>query len=560
MVNRVNARSGDYIAADRERNARVLNQAKQALIGYVVAQAAKGMPFPEDNPGALPCPEHPWYIGLPDKEGGAGPSIGVSNPGYGTANCSSIGRFPWRTIGTPKLVDASGEPLWYVVGPTWRKTSSSTKTDINSNTPGDLTVDGQQAVALIIAPGPAMSTQAGTTAYGAACSARAQTRLAPAGSTLNALDYLECFDSVALQFSTGGPSGSFNDQAVMVTAADLMPGIEAAVADRMSREVVPALKSVYGSATWSLTSSNPLYPYAAPFAGGGVTPSSSTYAGTSGTYAGLLPFNSQSCSGDPRCTTIVAWKSPVVASVAQTGGTGTLQVGTSCSFLSATQVRCTGTYLAAGATQLTMSARASNVAMGLRALDATQMTAEYLTILGWTSVTSSASGAFLSDGSADVKATATFPSLLSLPIGFRITINLAALTDHALLSSTDPTTGWFVRNEWYRLLYYAVARGYTADVLATPKSPACPTSTASGYAFDSSCLTVTNVTPNGAQRAILILAGRSINASARPSANLGDYFEFGNATGNWERQTVSAVSNVALKRPFNDRVIVLDTN
>src|SRR5258706_3295412 len=53
------------------------------------------------------------------------------------------------------------------------------------------------------------------------------------------------------------------------------------------------------------------------------------------------------------------------------------------------------------------------------------------------------------------------------------------------------------------------------------------------------CLAVSNVTPTGAQRAILILAGRSINGSSRPSSTLEDYLEFGNAGGSYERHSVT---------------------
>jgi hypothetical protein len=80
------------------------------------------------------------------------------------------------------------------------------------------------------------------------------------------------------------------------------------------------------------------------------------------------------------------------------------------------------------------------------------------------------------------------------------------------------------------------------------------------------CLSVVNgdparpIAPAGGQRALLILAGRSINASARPSAVLSDYLEFGNATAAYERQPVSTGIDAALKRPFNDRVVVVGTN
>jgi hypothetical protein len=122
--------------------------------------------------------------------------------------------------------------------------------------------------------------------------------------------------------------------------------------------------------------------------------------------------------------------------------------------------------------------------------------------------------------------------------------------DHALANSRDASLGWFVRNEWYRVMYYAVAQGDTASSL--PAAPACA---------PPNCITVANVTPAGRQRAILILAGRSINGTMRPSTTLADYLEFGNATAAFESQTVSrAGPAAALKRPFNDRVVVIDSN
>lgn len=576
LIAGVNAMSVQRKAADQERSAAVLNRAKQALIGYVSAQAAKGGAFPEDNPGALPCPEHPWYIGLPDKEGGAGPSIGVANPGYGTANCSSIGRFPWRTIGTEKLLDASGEPLWYVVGPTWRKTSSTTKTKINSNTPGDLTLDGQQAVALIIAPGPATSAQAGTTPAGVACNARNQARSAPAGSTLDPLDYLECFNAGTLQFSSTGSSGTINDQVVAVTVADLLPGIEAAVADRMQREIVPALKNVYASGTFGITGGNSIYPYPAPFDDGITNPgpngcpsaacaSTSNYQGSAAKLWGLLPFNqTQGCTvsaNDPRCTTslLVFSKSGFDT---QTGGAGTIRTQSSCVWQSNIYV-CTGQYNAPSLS-LTFKVNVTNVAMGLRAIDTSKITCTAVDDVGaglptQTVPCSVTATAMQNDGSATLTvAMGPTPDIVASGWGtyanYMINVDRAAVGDHALLDPNDATTGWFVRNEWYRLTYYAVAQGRTAQVLSA--APKCPTTIGGTYTFNSSCLSIANVTPANTQAAMLILAGRSINGIARPTTSLADYLEGVNATGtgSFERRTVSRSGL------FNDRVVVVDSN
>jgi len=332
-----------------------------------------------------------------------------------------------------------------------------------------------------------------------------------------------------------------------ITVADIMPAIEAAIAHRIEREIAPQLKAMYSSSAWGLSSANPLYPYPAPF--NNPNPGTSDFQGSSAMSAGLLPVTSKSCSGDPRCSaTFVAWNQAISPTVTLTGGSGLL-AGSTCTFVSATQARCTGLYVAIGSTQLTMTVRASNVAMALRQLDATQATAQYNDLTSWISVTPSASGSFVSDGSANISATATLPGTLSLSLAFQISMDVGVLADHPVIDAADSTYGWFVRNEWHRLLYYAPAAGHTAAALPLPS---CTTA--------ATCLSVANLTPAGAQRAILILAGRSINGSARPSATLANYFEFGNASASYERQPVSTVVSAALKKPFNDRVVVIDSN
>lgn len=546
LVAKLDTLQVDHTARQRERNAEVLQRAKRALIGYVAAQAGRSG---EDNPGALPCPEHPWYIGMPDREGTMGPAVGVPNPGYGSASCSSIGRFPWRSIGTEPLFDARGEPLWYVVGPAWRKTSSSTLTTINSNSTGDLAVDGQAVVAMLVAPGAAMNAQAGTTPAGTACSARNQARSAAAG-TMNAADYLECFNAGTLQFSSNGPATSFNDQVVTITAAELMPAIEAAIADRIGREIAPALRGVYAGGTLGIGGTRPLYPYPAPFA----NPSTSSYRGVAGQTAGLLPFfQTQGCNPatDPRCTTATTGGSAFLvfsknAADVQTGGLGTIRTQSTCAWQAEVYV-CTGEYLLLPIS-VRFRLRVTNVAMGLRAFDTSKVTCSAVDDVGaglpeQNIGCGSVTAALQSDGSAIVTVdTNLTPDILTSGWGtyaqYKISFDRAVFGDHSLLSSTDATTGWFVRNEWYRLLYYAVARGHTAEVLAGG-TPACPT-TNPPYTFASSCISVANVMPAGSQRAVLILAGRSINGVARPSGTLADYLEAGNATGSFERQTVTA--------------------
>jgi hypothetical protein len=120
------------------------------------------------------------------------------------------------------------------------------------------------------------------------------------------------------------------------------------------------------------------------------------------------------------------------------------------------------------------------------------------------------------------------------------------IADHSLLSSTSTTTGWFVRNEWYKLLYYAIAPGHRISATA-PRS--CNSTTPT-------CLQVSNLAPANKQRAILILAGRSLGTHARPSTDWTDYLEQGSfaTTGVFTHQLVSRTG------AFNDRVIVIGAN
>ena len=146
LVKQLNAST----TADKSNhNAKVLNRAKQALIGYVAQHTALAS---EDNPGRLPCPEAAANYGDPAQEGIAAPFCTLP----------AVGRLPWRTLGLDKLVDAALEPLWYVVSPGWALPSSGATLTINSNTTGQLTIDGvaNDAVALIIAPGAAFTVQA----------------------------------------------------------------------------------------------------------------------------------------------------------------------------------------------------------------------------------------------------------------------------------------------------------------------------------------------------------------------------------------------------------------
>ncbi|MEO8143989.1 MAG: hypothetical protein ABI654_07215, partial [Betaproteobacteria bacterium] len=363
-------------------------------------------------------------------------------------------------------------------------------------------------------------------------------------------------------FVTTGPSGSFNDQVLAVTQADVMPAIEAAIATRIKDEILPALKTVFTPTTWGFAAgalNNPVLPFAAPFASPGPGTGTSGYQGAAATYAGLFPFNqTQGCTesaSDRRCTTVttgtsgttglpaflVFSKSGVDAKIA---GTGSIRTQSTCSWASSVYT-CTGEYLQPSIS-VSVSINVANVAMGLRVPDLSKMTCSAVDDagggIGTQTVPCTVSVALQSNGSATFTATTSaLPDIVASGWGtyanYKISIDRAAIGDHALLSSTDPgtcpsygCTGWFVRNEWYRLLYYAVSPSNTALKVATERS--CS-------AAPADCMTVTNLTPSTSTSAHLVLAGRSINGRSRPSATLADYLEFGNTKGTYERQTVT---------------------
>lgn len=556
LVKQLNAESGSIDAIRKNRNAQVLQRAKQALIGYVAAQAAK---TGENNPGAMPCPENLGdFDSITGRQGLTGTTCGTT----------TIGRFPWRTLGLDQLVDASGEPLWYVVGPGWGVATGS-NTLINSNSVGQLTVDGvaNDSIALIIAPGPAFSVPAAT-----GCTAWNQVRTATGSPDFR--NYLECENATSpadATFVTTRSSTSFNDQVIKITVADVMPALEAAIAHRIEREIVPVLTSAYAAPNWGLTGSDKVYPYAAPFA----NPDTSSFTGTSATTRGHLPLvHTESYPGslaactagvaDPRCnTSLVVW-SNAAPSVSYTNIV--LPVTSACSYAGPTGfASCNGTYAGIGAApSITVSGPQSNGAMSLRATNTVTGFVIFWDLLGGITITQPVSTVSLnSNGTFTVSISATPPAPLGVAVvQWWIFVPGNATSDHSLLDGrassatpAPPSTAWFMRNEWHKLTHYAAASGYTA-VGAAPRS--CTTA--------STCLTVTNVTPAGGQRALMILAGRSINGTTRPSATLANYLDFANATATgtaalpYERQSISRATNAALKSPFNDRIVVIDSN
>lgn len=149
------------LIADQRQTARVLVQAKEALIGFAATYA-------ESHEGQLS-----GYLPCPDYDGDGDADAGCSNRGL-----SVIGRFPWKTVGLPPLRDGSGECLWYAVSgnfkddPKSKITAAAPKVKTLTSDDGGLflikdaqgnyitgVADNNRAIAVIFAPGQQLSGQ-----------------------------------------------------------------------------------------------------------------------------------------------------------------------------------------------------------------------------------------------------------------------------------------------------------------------------------------------------------------------------------------------------------------
>ncbi|MEE8320618.1 MAG: hypothetical protein V3R68_02115, partial [Gammaproteobacteria bacterium] len=222
LLDRLNAHvSNDYYRDTITEKA--LLQAKKALISYA-------MNYPdlrnnsEKGPGFLPCPDQ-------DDDGDPESGCSINTP-------SNTGRIPWRILGLPDLRDSDGARLWYALSDNFKNTQSN-DTVINSETPGQIVVDGvDDIVAVIIAPGGPTSTQT-------------------ARPSNTSTDYLED-DNASMGDNSFVTSAAveFNDNLITITRQELMKAVE----KRVIAEVSAILEQYY------VTDSANAYPWLATFA------------------------------------------------------------------------------------------------------------------------------------------------------------------------------------------------------------------------------------------------------------------------------------------------------
>lgn len=565
----------------RDYNARALQQAKAALIGYVAQQAAQS---DEQDPGRLPCPQN-WG------------DVGGANEGRSGSTCiptaaparPAIGWLPWRTLGLPKLLDASGQQLWYVVSPGWALPTSGANLVINSETAGQITLDGQSVVALIIASGSALSMQA---CGGAAARVQTRTKTPPALDP-DYFDYLECENAVSpagSAYVSSGPMGSFNDQILAVTAEELLPAIEAAVAARFARDFGAAMGTAYCGGLWKPCSGAGSAVYL-PFAATFQNPATSNFQGSSGVTQGLLPFTygaTQGCladtpsapfcapppacdpATDSRCSpSFVTWRNnPVLTRTSGANlGSSSCSVSGTPPTLSCTINAYSSIFSSNQAMNFTLDATANNVGMSLRQINAAvRMTGVDTTASGVNLPFgySATSATMNSDGSATIRISSRVPAgggmLVSdatcglsgtLAINnncYQHTVTLPFIfVDPPFLRASDAAYAWFYRNRWHESMYYAVAPGNAPNGSGT-----CVAS--------STCLVVLGLESADAVRSIVVTPGRRLPAlgQVRPPAALTDWLEYPNENGTiWFSVRDSAAM---VNRTFNDHIALVAKN
>ena len=122
---------------------------------------------------------------------------------------------------------------------------------------------------------------------------------------------------------------------------------------------------------------------------------------------------------------------------------------------------------------------------------------------------------------------------------------MGLLSDHPLVDESDTTYKWFLRNKWHQVSYYAVAPG-----ILPSGARSCTT------AVD--CLQVDYHANLGKQRGLIVISGRSLTGLPRPNGTLSDWLEGANADGT--SPFTLRDPSLVMKRSFNDRIAVIDSN
>lgn len=525
LVNVLSRTTTEVKLDNNQRTLEAMKEAKTALIAYAASLAWSGSAA-TDQPGSLPCPSI-------NEDGVAGDCT--------TDNTLTayLGRVPWNSIGSSKVRDGSGSVLWYALSPSFRKFSGTTI--INSDTQGTLSITGTSpasaVVGVVIAPGAAVAGQSRT-------------------ESSVASTYLEGSNATATStgvFQTAQSTDTFNDQVLPITLGDLMAVVEPAVAARMERDIKPYLTAHYsdwGMYPYPAYFNHPTVPTVGPGASGPLTTrAQSLYLGNSATTgtSGTLPPSEGMI---PVSASVNSWSGGAVSVVSSTKGV--ISQAATCASVANVGYRCTFKVSGSGSPnritsmKLQMLGTADSAGLGFSYKPTvSSVTTTVSTGSSTFSSTSFSVGSLTSAGAATMTYVGTIANCTSSCSTARtVTITFADLVTRGISSSTDPSAGWFIKNEWYRQTYYAVASGYRPGGAGS-----CTAAT--------NCLTVSDLPSSYAtsndKRAILVFMGYALTGS-RPSSSLTSYLENVNATVANPR-TFKHRSGIATS--INDRVVVI---
>jgi type II secretory pathway pseudopilin PulG len=237
----LNRSSVDMAQARARQTSTALAQAKEALIAYAVTyNDTHDSPPNYTVPGYLPCPDL-----------GPGSNVeGTAAPNCGAFLVSAMGKLPWKTLGLDRLIDGSGECLWYAVSGTYKNspngvTSNNTTSnnlmnwdknglfkvvDSNNNTLAGASAD-TQAVAVIFAPGGPLAGQnratgTGTSNCGGNYNAAAYLDSAVVGGATVNNSTVSAVASAVSTYHAGTPTASFNDELTYITRADIWNAVK----------------------------------------------------------------------------------------------------------------------------------------------------------------------------------------------------------------------------------------------------------------------------------------------------------------------------------------------
>ncbi len=240
------APSGNASLAVAQKTAKALATAREALMAH-------GTSTPDSaRLGDLPCPATDFSTGI-----------------AGACNTSAlrIGYLPWKTLGIPDLRDGSGAPLIYAVSNVF-KNNPRTGT-LNSDASGDYTVAGENAIAIVFAPGAPIGTQDRSVAI------------------FNVANFLELGNADGNTTFVNSPEASdFNDRLLWITPRAFFPPLEL----RASRLTQANLLHYFGVTG--------RFPYADQYNGGA---SCRTFSG------GRVPYYGSSCLPSGNGASLGAW-------------------------------------------------------------------------------------------------------------------------------------------------------------------------------------------------------------------------------------------------------------